>query len=111
MLLSDRGKAFLSKVLGDVLLTCNTIHKTTSSYHPQTNGLMERFHRTLSDMMSMYINADHTNWDTVLPFVTLAYNTAVQRTTGYSPFFLVYGQQPASFLDTSFFDVPVNSSP
>lgn len=58
----------------------------------------------------MYINADHTNWDTILPFVTFAYNTATQRTTGYSPFFLVYGRQPTSPLDISFFDVPVNSS-
>lgn len=110
VLLSDRGKAFLSKLLEDVLRTCNTIHKTTTSYHPQTNGLTERFHRTLSDMISMYINADHTNWDTILPFVTFAYNTAAQRTTGYSPFFLVYGRQPTSLLDVSFFDAPVKSS-
>lgn len=110
ILLSDRGRTFLSKLLDDVLRASNTIHKTTSSYHPQTNGLTERFHRTLSDMISMYINPDHTNWDVILPFVTFAYNTAVQRTTGYSPFFLVYGRQPITVLDVSFFDVPVPSS-
>lgn len=103
VLLSDRGKTFLSSILADVVRVSHTIHKTTSSYHPQTNGLTERFHRTLSDMISMYIQPDHRNWDTILLSVTFAYNTAIQRTTGYSPFFLVYGRQPSFVLDTAFF--------
>lgn len=53
VLLSDRGKTFLSQVLAEVLRAANTIHRTCSSYHPQTNGLAERFHRSLSDMLSM----------------------------------------------------------
>lgn len=106
VLLSDRGKTFLSHVLAEVLQASNTIHKTTSAYHPQTNGLTERFHRTLSDMISMYVKPDHTNWDTILPFVTFAYNTAVQRTTNYSPFFLVYGRAPSFVLDTTFLSTP-----
>lgn len=56
----------------------------------------------------MYIRPDHTNWDTILPFVTFAYNTAVQKTTGYSPFFLVFGRQPSFLLDTAFFSAPVS---
>lgn len=107
VLLSDRGRVFLSAVLGEVLRAAETVHRTTSSYHPQTNGLTERFHRTLSDMISSYIQPDHKNWDIILPFVTYAYNTAVQSTTGFSPFFLVYGRQPASVLDTSFLSAPV----
>lgn len=110
VLLSDRGKAFLSKVLDEVLQACNTVHKTTSTYHPQTNGLTERFHRTLSDMISMYLHPDHKNWDNILPFVTFAYNTAVQRSTGYSPFFLVYGRSASSVFDTAFFFAPAPSS-
>uniref|UniRef100_A0A6G5ABS6 Putative tick transposon n=1 Tax=Rhipicephalus microplus TaxID=6941 RepID=A0A6G5ABS6_RHIMP len=38
-------------------------------------------------MIAMYIHPNHTNWDAILPFVTFAYNTAAQRTTGFSPFF------------------------
>lgn len=103
VLLSDRGKTFLAQIVADVLKAASTVHKTTSSYHPQTNGLTERFHRTLSDMLSMYIQPDHSNWDTILPFVTFAYNTAIQSTTGYSPFYLVFGRQPSLTLDSSFF--------
>lgn len=108
ILLSDRGKTFLSTMLNEVLRAAGTVHKTTSSYHPQTNGLTERFHRTLSDMLSFYISPDHKNWDTVLPFVTYAYNTATQRTTGFSPFFLVYGRPPSSVLDAAFFSAPAS---
>lgn len=110
VLLSDRGKVFLSAMLEDVLKTSGTIHKTTSAYHPQTNGLTERFHRTLADMISMYIGPTHNNWDTILPFVTFAHNTAIQRTTGYSPFYLVYGRHPTFTIDASFFNTPAPSS-
>lgn len=110
VLLSDRGRTFSSSIVQEVLRTSNTVHKTTSAYHPQTNGLTERFHRTLSDMISMYIQPNHTNWDEILPFVTFAYNTATQRTTGYSPFFLVYGRDPPFMLDASFLSAPVSAS-
>lgn len=108
VLLSDRGKTFLSATLAEVLRAADTVHKTTSSYHPQTNGLTERFHRTLSDMLSLYIRPDHSNWDSILPFVTYAYNSAVQRTTGFSPYFLVYGRPPPSVLDSTFLSAPVD---
>lgn len=109
VLLSDRGRAFLSSVVEELLLASNIVHKTTSSYHPQTNGLTERFHRTLADMLSMYISPDHRNWDTILPFVTFAYNTATQKTTGYSPFFLVFGRSPSITFESTFFYAPVPS--
>lgn len=99
-LLSDRGRVFLSEVIEALLKSCRTIHRTTTAYHPQTNGLTERFNRTLSDMLAMYVAADHSDWDAVLPFVTYAYNTATQATTGFSPFFLLYGREPSCTLDT-----------
>lgn len=108
VLLSDRGKTFLSNIIADMLRASNTIHKMTSAYHPQTNGLTERFHRTLSDMIAMYIGPDHSNWDAILPFVTFAYNTARQRTTGYAPFFLVFGREPSFVIDTCFLSAPVS---
>lgn len=99
-LLSDRGRVFLSEGVEALLTECRIIHRKSTAYHPQTNGLTERFNRTLGDMLRMYISSDHSNWDTVLPFVTFAYNTATQATTGFSPFFLVYGREPSCPLDT-----------
>lgn len=99
-LLSDRGRVFLSQAIEALLAECKIVHRTTSAYHPQTNGLAERFNRTLGDMIAKYVAPDHSNWDSVLPFVTFAYNTAVQTTTGFSPFFLLYGREPSCTMDT-----------
>lgn len=99
VLLSDRGSPFLAQVVHNVLSLTRTLHSTTTAYHPQTNGLTERLNHTLAQMISMYVSADHTNWDLILPYVTYAYNTAQQSTTGYSPFYLLYGREATSLLD------------
>lgn len=99
-LLSDRGRVFLSDVIQALLHQCNIVHRTCTAYHPQTNGLTERFNRTLGDMLATHVASDQTNWDLVLPFATYAYNTATQVTTGFSPFFLLYGRQPSHTIDT-----------
>lgn len=109
ILLSDRGRTFLSNVLEELLRVSHTVHKTTSGYHRQTNGLTERFHRTLSDMM--YISPEHRNWDLILPFVTSTYNTAVQHTTRYSPFFLISDHSPTYTFDSSFLPPVSSDSP
>ncbi|UYV66855.1 hypothetical protein LAZ67_4003110 [Cordylochernes scorpioides] len=103
--ISDRGSCFLSKLFNEVLKICNTLHKKTTSYHPQTNGQTERMNRTLADMMAMYIDERHQNWDEILPFVTFAYNSSIQDTTGYSPYFLIHGRELLTFLDSTF-DMP-----
>lgn len=65
-LLTDRGRYFLSKVVDDLLRSCSTQQKFSTAYHPQTNGLTERLNRTLTDMLSAYVSADHHDWDVAL---------------------------------------------
>ncbi|UYV82801.1 hypothetical protein LAZ67_22000913, partial [Cordylochernes scorpioides] len=98
-LISDRGSQFTSNLMKEVMKTCKIKHCFTTSYHPQTNGLTERLNRTLINMLSMYVNTDQKNWDEILPVITHAYNTTIQETTGYSPFFLMFGREPTSLLD------------
>ena len=62
-------------------------------YHPQGDGLVERFNRTLQHMISTTINDHPFDWEEALPKVCLAYNTSVHATTRYSPFFLMYGRE------------------
>ena len=50
-LLSDRGAAFLSKLVLEVCRLMGTKKVNTTAYHPQTDGLVERFNRTLTDML------------------------------------------------------------
>ena len=92
LIISDRGKCFMAELTQQMLKLLDTDHLTTTSYHPQTNGLCERLDHTLADMLTMYISTNHNIWDQILPFVTFAYNTSREESTGYIPFYLMYGR-------------------
>ena len=62
-LLSDQGSNFLSELLAAVLKLFAVRKLTTSAYHPQTNGLTERFNHTLCTMLSHFVNTQTNNWD------------------------------------------------
>ncbi|GFT14833.1 transposon Ty3-I Gag-Pol polyprotein [Trichonephila clavipes] len=96
----DRGAVFRSRLVSSLVDLCNIDHRFTTAYHPQTNGLTERFNKTLADMLSMYVDVEQKNWDEILPFVTFAYNTAKQETTGFTPFYLLHGREAETTLDT-----------
>lgn len=51
-------------------------------YHPQTNGLIERLNKTLANIIPMYVDVEHK----ILPYFSFTYYTAVQETTGFTPF-------------------------
>ncbi|UYV66672.1 K02A2.6-like, partial [Cordylochernes scorpioides] len=99
-LISDRGRTFISRTLKEINDLCGIIHRFTSAYHPQTNGLTERLNKTLADMLSMYVDVEQRNWDAVLPYVTFAYNTSQQESSGFSPFYLIHGRDVETPLDT-----------
>ncbi|GFU10261.1 retrovirus-related Pol polyprotein from transposon 17.6 [Trichonephila clavipes] len=100
VIITDRGAVFRSRLVS-LSSTCVTlIIVSQTAYHPQTNGLTERFNKTLADMLSMYVDVEQKNWDEILPFVTFAYNTAKQETTGFTPFYLLHGREAETTLDT-----------
>ena len=59
----------------------------TTAYHPQTNGLTERFNRILTDMLAKKVDMSGRGWDTHLPFVLFAYQTSMQESIKKSPFY------------------------
>ncbi|KAM7296833.1 retrovirus-related Pol polyprotein from transposon 297 [Ixodes scapularis] len=73
-----------------------------------TNGLTERLNKTITDMVSMYVDVEHKTWDEVLLYVTFAYNTAVQETTGMTLFQLVHGRPVTMMLDAMLPHVPTD---
>jgi len=93
-IITDRGKEFLSEIIKDVMFLLQIQKINTTAYHPQTDGLVERFNRTLITMLSMYTKQGQTDWDEHLPYVLFAYNSSVHSTTGYSPFYLMLAREP-----------------
>ncbi|GFU74398.1 transposon Tf2-11 polyprotein [Trichonephila clavipes] len=100
VIITDRGAVFRSRLVSPLVDLCSIDHRFTTEYHPQTNGLTERFNKTLADMLSMYVDAKQKNWDEIIPFVTFAYNTAKQGTTGLTPLYLLHGREAEMTLDT-----------
>ncbi|GFU49600.1 transposon Ty3-I Gag-Pol polyprotein [Trichonephila clavipes] len=56
---------FRSRFVSSLVDLCNIDHRFTTAYHPQTNGLTERFNKTLADMLSMYVDVEQKNWDEI----------------------------------------------
>lgn len=99
-ILTDRGKEFLSEIMADVLSLLGIKKISTTAYHPQTDGLVERFNRTLISMLSMYTTAKQTDWDQHIPYVLFAYNSSKHASTGFSPYFLMHGREPNFTIDS-----------
>ena len=94
-LLSDRGANFMSELVAEVCVLFDVKKLNTSGYHPQTNGLCERFNSTLIQMLAKTGERFAQDWDKHLSYVLYAYRVAVQESTRESPFFLLYGRDPA----------------
>ena len=93
-LIADNGKQFTAKFFQDVCRTLNVNNIFTTTYHPQTNGQVERFNRTILSALQTYI-ADHPNdWDLYTDAITYAYNCQPQTSTSVAPFDLVLSRPP-----------------
>jgi hypothetical protein len=68
--------------------------RMSTAFHPQTDGQTERMNRTLEEMLRHVVNPIMDNWEQVLPQVQFAYNSAVQSSTGMTPFMAAYGSTP-----------------
>ena len=93
-ILSDRGRSFLSGLMKEVEVLLGFHKVNTTAYHPQTDGLVERYNRTLTAMLAKTAQDSGRNWDKRLPYVLFAYRACCQESTRESPFFLVYGRDP-----------------
>ena len=92
-ILSDRGTSFINQVIDTLCEKFQTKHRLTSSYRPQTNGMVERFNRTIGECLAKLLSDKEKQWDEYLDSVLLAYRTMKHETTGFTPFQLIYGRQ------------------
>ena len=89
-IITDQGPQFESNLFKSLIKHLGIAHFHTTPYHPQANGLLERFHRTMKT--SLRILADgHSNWTTLLPFVMLGWRNTPSTTTGCAPAEALFG--------------------
>ena len=79
-----------------------TIEKaSTTPYHPQGNGQVERFNRFIADTLSKYCAEKPQQFDVYLPYITFVYNTSVHRTIGATPYSMIFGREAQYPIDLS----------
>ena len=87
---SDRGSHFTSSLWSEIAARLGVELHHTSAYHPQANGMIERFHRTLKTALKARLTGP--NWVEELPWVLLGLRTTPKEDLGYSSAELVYGE-------------------
>ena len=92
---SDNAKAFVGDLTKELMKRSHIAQSHSTTYHPQTNGLVERQNRTLVNMLRVYCSRYMTDWDKYLPQVVGAYNSTQHSTTGISPFMMLTGRERA----------------
>src|SRR5436190_6444581 len=98
VILSDRGTHFRNKLVDGLCKKFEIKHKLSSPYHPQTNGLVERFNRTLCESLAK-VSEKEDEWDIHIESVLFAYRKTKHRTTKVTPFFMVYGREAVLPID------------
>ena len=96
VLRSDNGPEFRGAV--DALCdTYSVKHRRTAPYTSHSNGVVERLHRTVEDLLRRcLITLDAAHWPTLLPDLQLTINTTYQRSIGCPPYLLMFGAPPPS---------------
>ncbi|GFT41489.1 retrovirus-related Pol polyprotein from transposon 412 [Trichonephila clavipes] len=99
---SDQGRKFDSAV-SKRLCEIHAIDKTrTTALHPQSDGMVERFNRTIRNSLSLLVSSNQQDWDKKFPFFLLAYRRVVHDATGYFPSQMLFGRDIRLLADLLF---------
>src|SRR5205823_10269289 len=99
-ILSDRDAHFKNQMVKKLVQKFEIKHLFSTPYHPQTNGLVERFNRTLCKSLAKLSTDTENTWDKNIQPVLFAYRTMPQSTTKLTPFYLTYGREAKLPLDS-----------
>ncbi len=100
-ILTDQGTPFMSRLMADLCRLLKVKQLRTTVYHPQADGLVERFNQTLKQMLRRVVAEDKRDWDLMIPYVLFGIREVPQASTGFTPFELLFGRQPRGLLDVA----------
>src|SRR6476469_451067 len=92
-IISDRDPLFTSHFWRALWELTGTKLNMSTAYHPQSDGQTERQNRTLEQYLRAHVNYHQNDWDKYLTSAEIAYNNSVNASTGYTPFYLNYGEE------------------
>ena len=95
---SDRGQQFVSILAANIYKQMGIKQITTTAWHPQSNGIVERFNGTLKRTLKLWVNETQNDWDIYIPYAMFAYHTSFHSTMQETPFYMTYGRDPSTIL-------------
>ena len=90
-LISDHGANFMNKIISEMCKLLSMKKLWTMPCHPQMNGLVERSHQTIMQMIRKLGEDEKADWPGDLAEIVHAYNATQSTVTGYSPHYLMFG--------------------
>ncbi|CAM8986465.1 unnamed protein product [Rhodiola kirilowii] len=91
-IISDQGTHFYNRMMASTLRHYHVHHRTSTAYHPQTNGQAEISNREIKGILEKMVKPTRKDWSQRLEEALWAYRTAYKTPIGTSPFRLVYGK-------------------
>lgn len=90
---TDQGREFESELFSEICSLLGIAKSRTTPYHPQSDGMIERFNRTLQQMLAIFVDENRTNWDDHLPYLMMAYRATVHESTKCTPNLIMLGKE------------------
>ena len=81
---SDQGREFENGLMKSLCTLLGCTKTRTATYHPESDGMIERFNRTCLMMLSMFVNDRRDNWHKLSPFAMHAYRTSRPATPHFA---------------------------
>ncbi len=102
---SDQGRNFEGKVIKELCKLAGVKKTRTTPYHPMGNGMVERFNQTLLNMLGTLDETQKSDWKSFVAPMTHAYNATRHDSTGFSPYYLMFGRHPRLAID-AYLNIP-----
>ena len=98
----DLGGEFNSNLFKELHQLSGIKESNTTPWHPMGDGQVERLNRTICNMLKALPEKEKKDWKSHLPKLAFCYNSTINKSTGFSPFYLMFGRQSVLSIDSIF---------